>query len=127
MPGFLSSRPIGSAPPPSSPAGECCPPWFRGGGGHTRLREMDWADPIRTRGQTQWYSRYSTKYIIHLLFLSSRFPPPSFLPLTPPPPFTSTFLYYCYYILYIFVPPIPSVWEHSACNTDVSPLLFPKP
>jgi hypothetical protein len=35
------------------------PPPFGSGGGHTRLRERAWADPIRTRGQTLCYSRYS--------------------------------------------------------------------
>ncbi len=29
-----------------------------GGGGQTRLRERGWGVPIRTRGQTLWYSRY---------------------------------------------------------------------
>ncbi len=34
------------------------PPLVPGGGGHTCLRERGWADTIRTRGQTLWYSRY---------------------------------------------------------------------
>ncbi len=36
-------------PPAPSPASECCPPplWFLG-----------WGEPIRTKGQTLWYSRY---------------------------------------------------------------------
>ncbi len=55
VPGFLSSRPNWVRTPPS-PAGECLlpsPPLFPGG--HTRLQERGWADPIRTRGQTLWY------------------------------------------------------------------------
>jgi hypothetical protein len=48
--------------PPTSPASEYPPPlWFWGG--HTRLRERGQEEPIRTKGQTLWYSRYS---IIHL-------------------------------------------------------------
>ncbi len=48
--------------PPPHPHASVAPPGFRGGGGHTRLRklrERGWVDPIRTRGQTLWYSRYS--------------------------------------------------------------------
>ncbi len=46
VPGFLFSRP--KLGPPASAAGDC----------HTRLREREWADPIRTKEQTLWYSRY---------------------------------------------------------------------
>ncbi len=34
------------------------PPLVGGGGGHTHLRERGRGVPIRTRGQTLWYSRY---------------------------------------------------------------------
>ncbi len=53
---FLRSSELGPLIP--SPASECVPLplWFRGG--HTRLREKGWGVPIRTRGQTLWYSRF---------------------------------------------------------------------
>ncbi len=35
------------------------PPLGFQGKGHTRLREMRWVVPIRTGGQTLWYSRYT--------------------------------------------------------------------
>ncbi len=38
------------------PQRRCLPPF--GSGGHTRLRERGCEVPIRTRGQTLWYSRY---------------------------------------------------------------------
>ncbi len=47
--------------PAPSPASECCPPpplWFRGER-HTRFRKKGPGEPIRTKGQTLWYSRYS--------------------------------------------------------------------
>ncbi len=47
--GFFSSR-------PNWDPQTCVPPGS--GGGHTRLRERGWGVPIRTRGQTLWYSRY---------------------------------------------------------------------
>jgi hypothetical protein len=37
-------------PPTPSPGGECCRLPLVPGGGHTRLRESEWADPIRKRG-----------------------------------------------------------------------------
>ncbi len=55
----LSSSRSNWVRPPGSPACESCP-LFVPGGGRTRLRQRGWADPIRTRGQTLWYSRYST-------------------------------------------------------------------
>ncbi len=83
----LQSSELG--PPTPSPAGErvpplvpgeghtrlrerrrrMCPP-FGSGGGHTRLRERWRADPIRTRGQTLCYSRFS---IISLRVRTCRF------------------------------------------------------
>jgi hypothetical protein len=58
VPGFLSSRPNR---PPTSPARECCssPLWVQGGR-HIRLRELGWGNPIPTKGQTLWYSMYTT-------------------------------------------------------------------
>ncbi len=58
VPGFLFSRPNFVRPPPH-PQASVAPLWVGGGGGHIRLRERGWADPIRTKGQTLWYSRYS--------------------------------------------------------------------
>jgi hypothetical protein len=55
VPGFLSSRPNWIRPPPHPQAG-VAPLWIRGG--LTRLREKGWADLIRMKGQTLWYSRY---------------------------------------------------------------------
>jgi hypothetical protein len=52
---FFSSRPNWDPPPPH-PEASVSPLRFRGG--HTRLRESGWGVPIRTRGQTLWYSRY---------------------------------------------------------------------
>jgi hypothetical protein len=34
-------------------------PPFGSRGGHTRLRERGWGEPIRTKGRTIWYSSYS--------------------------------------------------------------------
>jgi hypothetical protein len=48
------------APPAPSPAGEGSqppPPRFQGGG-HTLLRGRGKGEPIWTKGQTLWYSRY---------------------------------------------------------------------
>jgi hypothetical protein len=54
--GFFSSRPNWGPPTPSS-AGKCVPPPFGSEGwGHTRLRGSVSGVPIRTRGQTLWYS-----------------------------------------------------------------------
>jgi hypothetical protein len=52
---FLQPSELGT-PQPLTPF-ECVPPplWLQGG--HTRLRERGGV-PIRTRGQTLWYSRY---------------------------------------------------------------------
>jgi hypothetical protein len=49
---------------PLQPAGECVRPPLLRVGGHTRSREMGWKDPIRTRGQTLWYSRYICIYFV---------------------------------------------------------------
>ncbi len=54
VPGFISSRPNWVRPPPLPQASVASPPLVPGG--HTRWREWGWADPIRTRGQTLWYS-----------------------------------------------------------------------
>ncbi len=45
-------------PPHSLTPWRVCPPLVPGG--HTRLRERGWGErvPIRTMGQTLWYSRY---------------------------------------------------------------------
>jgi hypothetical protein len=55
VPGILSSRP-NWLPQPPSPASECCPLWFQGKGGSTRLRERGRVEAIRTKGQKLWYS-----------------------------------------------------------------------
>jgi hypothetical protein len=66
LPGFFS-RSSKLAPPAPSPAGGChLAPFGSKGVGHTPLRERGrggGGEPIRTMGQTLWYSRYS---IIHL-------------------------------------------------------------
>jgi hypothetical protein len=64
VPGFLSSRSNWIRPTPLRQASVVSPPWFRGWGGHTRLRERRWEDPIWTRGQTLWYSIYKV-YIVN--------------------------------------------------------------
>jgi hypothetical protein len=57
MPGFsLQSSELG--PPTPLPAGECCPPQDPGGGTYSLVGE-ERGEPIWTRGQTLWYSRYS--------------------------------------------------------------------
>jgi hypothetical protein len=48
---------IGSSPPHQQAS--VPPPLGSRGGGHTRLRERGWGEPIRTKGQTLWYSRYN--------------------------------------------------------------------
>jgi hypothetical protein len=55
VPGFLSSRPNWVCQLPHSQA-SVAP--LLGPGGHTRLPERGGANPIRTRVQTLWYSRY---------------------------------------------------------------------
>jgi hypothetical protein len=52
---FLQSSELGL--PTHSPAGECASLLLVGEGGCT-LACRRGGDPIRTRGQTQWYSRY---------------------------------------------------------------------
>jgi hypothetical protein len=57
--GFFFSR-MNWDPPPPSPAGECVPPFGSGGGGGAHsLAGEGGGVPIRTRGQTLWYSRYT--------------------------------------------------------------------
>jgi hypothetical protein len=59
--GFFSSRPNGDPPTPST-AGECVPlPLIPGG--NTIPRERGGGVPIRTRGQTLWYSRYLCTFL----------------------------------------------------------------
>ncbi len=54
----LSLQSFELAPPAPSPASKCCPPlWFQGGGTHS-LAGSGRGKPIRTKGQTLWYSRY---------------------------------------------------------------------
>ncbi len=49
------------APLANSPVSKCCPPlWCQGGEGHTRWRER--GEPIRTKGQTLWYSTVYSLY-----------------------------------------------------------------
>ncbi len=45
-------------------AGECVPPHFGRGGGHTRLRERGWGVPIPTRGHTLWCSVYISTLLV---------------------------------------------------------------
>ncbi len=54
--GFFSSRPKRNTPPPSE--GECVHPLLVPGGTHSLAGEGGRGVPIRTRGQTLWYSRY---------------------------------------------------------------------
>ncbi len=57
VPGFLSPRPNWVRTPLTRR--RVCSPhlWFQGVGGRIHcLRERGWVDPIRTRGQTLWYS-----------------------------------------------------------------------
>jgi hypothetical protein len=49
---FLQSSELD--PPTPSPTGDRAPPPFGSEGGQTRLLEMGWGVPIRTRGQTPW-------------------------------------------------------------------------
>ncbi len=56
--GFLSSRPKIGSPGPS-PASECCSFPFGSGGGTHSLAGEGAGGPIRTKGQTLGYSRYS--------------------------------------------------------------------
>jgi hypothetical protein len=60
--GFFFSRPnSGLGPPTPSPASECVPPLLVSGSGVSPSRAGEGVGiPIRTRGQTQWYSRPST-------------------------------------------------------------------
>jgi hypothetical protein len=62
VPGFLSCRPNWLPPPPQPQASVAIPPFGFRRGGHTRLRERGRGRPIPipTKGQTLWYSRYST-------------------------------------------------------------------
>ncbi len=57
VPGFLSSRPSW-VPHPLTSKRMLPPPIWVQVGGHTRLREMGQGEPIRTKRQTLWYSRY---------------------------------------------------------------------
>jgi hypothetical protein len=75
---ILQSSDLGPPPPTPLPAGECVPsppPLGFRGEGHTRLRErVGLGVPIRTRGQTLWYSRYvctlwNTQRFMPFLFL----------------------------------------------------------
>jgi hypothetical protein len=63
-------------PPAPSPSSECCPPPFgskggdplpkasvSAGGAHSLEGEGGRGGPIRTKGQTLWYSRYSITII----------------------------------------------------------------
>ncbi len=54
---FFSSRRNWNSPTPLA-AGECAPPPFDPGGGHTRLREGVGGVPIPTRGHKLWCSIY---------------------------------------------------------------------
>ncbi len=65
--GFFSSRP-NCYTSTLSPAGECVPsPLVPGGGGTgTLVCRGEGVGPIRTRGQTLWYSRY-IRYEYHVL------------------------------------------------------------
>jgi hypothetical protein len=64
--GFFSSRPNWDHPPHplDRRRARVCPPFAPGGGGQTRLREKGWEVPIRTRGQTLWYSMYMFMYFV---------------------------------------------------------------
>jgi hypothetical protein len=53
----VSRRPNWLRPSPR-PQESVAPLWFLGGD-TLACREREWADPIRTRGQTLWYCRYS--------------------------------------------------------------------
>ncbi len=61
VPGFLSSRPNWLPPLPPHLQASVAPPRFGSleDGGHTRLRERGRGEPIRTKEQTLWDSRYS--------------------------------------------------------------------
>jgi hypothetical protein len=55
---FLQSSELG--PPTPSHAGECVPHlWFPGEGGALACERGGGVVPVRTRGQTLWYSRYT--------------------------------------------------------------------
>jgi hypothetical protein len=71
VPGFLSSRPNWLPPPPHPQAIAAIPPFgFRRGDTLACGR----GEPIRTKGQTLWYSRYS---IIHRVYISTLWYNPS--------------------------------------------------
>ncbi len=61
---FLLDR-IWISPPPHPQASVSPSPFGCGWGEHTRLRERGWGVPVRTRGQTLWYSRY-TVYVLSI-------------------------------------------------------------
>jgi hypothetical protein len=61
---------IGTPPPPHKQASVYPPPLLVPGGGHTRLRERGWGVPIRTRGQTLWYSRYTVLWVYIYEYIS---------------------------------------------------------
>jgi hypothetical protein len=59
VPGFLSSRSNRLLPPSHPQVSVALPPLVPRGGTHS-LAEEGAEEPIRTKGQKLWYSRYST-------------------------------------------------------------------
>ncbi len=66
----LSLQSFELALPPSHPQASVAPPFLVPGGGTHSHAGSGWGEPIRTKGQTLWYSRYSWLVPIEY-FLSS--------------------------------------------------------
>jgi len=66
---FFSSRRNRDSPTPLA-AGECAPPPFGPGGGHTRLRERGWGSPNSDEGIYN-VVLYIYKYFVTLMLLST--------------------------------------------------------
>ncbi len=60
VPGTISSRPNWLTPAPLPQSSDVFPLEPKGGGGNTRLWERGRGEPILTKGQTLWYSWYTS-------------------------------------------------------------------